>query len=216
MQQQTEESALWQEYSETRSVEVRNRLIELHLPLVTLLASYMDAKMANNSVVDRNDLESYGSLGLMRAVELFEPARGLKFVTYASQRIRGAMLDGLRATDWVPRSAREAHKRGETVAPAEMRDCGDVDPDVNASDILPPDKAMIRDETKGEVWREVIEHLPGTIAPYIIKRHFADGADFRTIARELPGRVTAAEVEERCSMALESLKHSRLLEIMLG
>lgn len=62
--------------------------------------------------VDLDDLISDGSIGLQQVVESFDPDRGVKFGTYAPRRIRGAMLDGLRNRDWVPRLARE---RGETV-----------------------------------------------------------------------------------------------------
>jgi RNA polymerase sigma factor FliA len=57
--------------------------------------------------VDQNDLVSDGVIGLMDAVDKFEPERGLQFQTYAVQRIRGAIVDGLRSSDWVPRSVRE-------------------------------------------------------------------------------------------------------------
>src|SRR5690554_2410680 len=106
---------LWEAYLRDRSPELRNKLIEKYTPLVKRLAGYVYARMANNTVIDRDDLLGYGYQGLVKAVERFEPILGLRFVTYASQRIRGAMLDGMRQTDWVPRSERDAAKRGEAV-----------------------------------------------------------------------------------------------------
>src|SRR5690554_4403930 len=63
--------------------------------------------------IDPEDLNSYGIFGLVDAVEKFEPDRGVKFETYAIARIRGAMFDGLREQDWVPRTVRQKARRLE-------------------------------------------------------------------------------------------------------
>jgi len=70
---------------------------------------YIAQRIAVNlpSSVERDDLISAGILGLVKAVETFEPERGFKFETYAGHKIRGAILDELRAMDWVPRSVRQ-------------------------------------------------------------------------------------------------------------
>ena len=64
--------------------------------------------------MDQNDLASYGLFGLIDAIDKFEPDRGFKFETYAINRIKGAILDELRALDWVPRSVRSRARRIET------------------------------------------------------------------------------------------------------
>lgn len=72
------------------------------------------------SFVDRSDLVSYGTFGLLDAIEKFDADRGVRFETYAAVRIRGAILDGLRSMDWVPRSVR-ARIRGVARAEGALR-----------------------------------------------------------------------------------------------
>lgn len=79
--------------------------IEQYLPLVKRLAGRLAFSLPAH--VDENDLVGYGVFGLLDAVAKFDPGRGVKFETYASVRIRGAMLDGLRTMDWVPHTARK-------------------------------------------------------------------------------------------------------------
>jgi RNA polymerase sigma factor for flagellar operon FliA len=86
------------------AAEARERLITHYAPLVTRVASRMIVRLPDT--VELGDLVSYGMFGLIDAVEKFEPERGFKFETYAATRVRGAIIDELRATDWVPRSVR--------------------------------------------------------------------------------------------------------------
>jgi RNA polymerase sigma factor FliA len=95
---------LWHAFTSTRDQELRNRLVLRYSPLVKYVVGRIRSGLPQS--VDTADLLSDGILGLMDAVEKFEPARGLQFQTYAVPRIRGAVLDGLRARDWVPRSVR--------------------------------------------------------------------------------------------------------------
>ncbi|WP_084626656.1 FliA/WhiG family RNA polymerase sigma factor [Demequina aurantiaca] len=84
--------------------ESRDALITHFAPLVTQVASRMIGRLPDT--VELGDLVSYGMFGLIDAIEKFELNRGFKFETYASTRIRGAIIDELRAADWVPRSVR--------------------------------------------------------------------------------------------------------------
>ena len=86
----------------------RERLITECLPLVQFVARRIAARLPAHVEVD--DLAHMGILGLMDAVTKFDPGRNVKFKTYAEQRIRGAILDGLRDLDWVPRSLRRKKK----------------------------------------------------------------------------------------------------------
>lgn len=83
--------------------------IEQYLPLVKRIAGRLAMSLPPH--VDEDDIIGYGVFGLLDALERFEAARGNKFETYASIRIRGAMIDGLRVMDWVPHSARKKVKR---------------------------------------------------------------------------------------------------------
>jgi len=96
--------ALWREYKSTHSESSRNALIETYLPIVKYTAERVAAKLPQN--IDVDDLMSAGIFGLMDAIDGFDLDRGVKFKTFCSQRVRGAMLDELRACDWVPRLVR--------------------------------------------------------------------------------------------------------------
>jgi RNA polymerase sigma factor for flagellar operon FliA len=96
---------LWKEYKETDSKVAKDKLLVEYAPLVKYIANRLAVNLPAS--VDRKDLASAGILGLIKAVETFEPERGFKFETYAGHKIRGAILDELRALDWIPRSVRQ-------------------------------------------------------------------------------------------------------------
>ena len=96
---------LWKEYQQTGDPNLRNRLVMQYAPLVKYVAGRMRTRLPDS--VDQDDLVSDGVLGLMDAVERFDPGRGLTFQTFAVPRIRGAIIDGMRAMDFVPRSVRD-------------------------------------------------------------------------------------------------------------
>jgi len=104
---------LWKEYKETGSKVAKDKLLVEYAHLV----KYIVHRLAINlpSSVDRDDLASSGIIGLIKAVETFEPERGFKFETYAGHKIRGAILDELRALDWVPRSIRQKSRELQKV-----------------------------------------------------------------------------------------------------
>lgn len=96
---------LWRRFKDTGDPEARDQLVLRFAPLVKYVVGRLRSGLPAN--VDSNDLTSDGVLGLLDAVTKFDPERGLQFQTYAVARIRGAIVDGLRSTDWVPRSVRE-------------------------------------------------------------------------------------------------------------
>ncbi len=106
---------LWDSYQKTRSIESRNKIVEQFLPLVKKIASDIYQKIPEKSV-DFEDLCSYGSIGLIEAVERYDPSISIKFQTYAISRIRGSMIDHLRNIDWIPRSLRKKIKDYEKAA----------------------------------------------------------------------------------------------------
>ena len=99
-----EASELWEQYKREGSQSARERLIIHYSPLVKYVAGRVGVGLPPN--VEQADLVSYGIFGLIDAIEKFDPARGFKFETYSINRIRGAIIDELRAIDWVPRSVR--------------------------------------------------------------------------------------------------------------
>ena len=106
-------SGLWQEYRKTGDRAVRDRLILTYAPLVKFVAGRLGSGLPAH--VDEGDLVSYGLLGLIGAIERFDPDREIKFETYAIARIKGAIIDELRALDWVPRSVRARAREIERV-----------------------------------------------------------------------------------------------------
>jgi RNA polymerase sigma factor for flagellar operon FliA len=111
---------LWREYARTKNPEIRNRLMELYLPVVNFIAERLLLTLPRS--IDVEDLKSAGTFGLMDAVDGFEIERGIKFKTYCSNRIRGAILDELRSQDWVPRLVRlKAHQLARAQSSLEAR-----------------------------------------------------------------------------------------------
>lgn len=102
---------LWLKYKETKSVDLRNALAEHYLPLVRLVCGRLAMSLPPH--LDRDDLLSSGFFGLLDAIDRFDPARNIKFETYAGVRVRGAMLDYLRSKDWIPVSMRQRIRKYE-------------------------------------------------------------------------------------------------------
>ena len=95
---------VWAEFQIDRDPALKEQLLVNYLPLVKIVASRMKVSLPNSVVLD--DLVGAGTMGLINSVDHFNPDLGFKFETYAVPRIRGAILDGLRDYDWVPRSIR--------------------------------------------------------------------------------------------------------------
>lgn len=106
-----EEQKLWARWAEQRDPEAGDLLIKKYKPLVSYHVQRIGASVPKN--VSRDDLVSLGMMGLFDALNKFDITRDLKFDTYASFRVRGAIIDGLRKEDWLPRSAREKAKKLE-------------------------------------------------------------------------------------------------------
>src|SRR5690625_3329583 len=111
---QEEIEQLWSEWTDNKDEQAANQLIEHYMYLV----DYHVERVANHipASFDRNDLRSLGLFGLYDALNKFEPSRNLQFSTYASIRIRGSIMDGLRKEDWLPRTLREQTKQIEKTA----------------------------------------------------------------------------------------------------
>ena len=107
--QQLDIDQIWEQFHKTRSEHSRNLLMEHYRHLVKYAAERLHSKLPDK--VELDDLISAGIFGLMDAIDAFDPARGVKFETYCSPRIKGSILDELRSMDWVPRLVRaRAHQ----------------------------------------------------------------------------------------------------------
>ena len=114
------EDRLWVDFAKSKSEKIRDYFVIKYAPLVKYVAGKVSMGMPHN--IEFDDLVSYGVFGLIDAINKFDPARGIKFKTYAMTRIRGSIFDELRALDWVPRSVRQKAKEIEqTVAELENK-----------------------------------------------------------------------------------------------
>jgi RNA polymerase sigma factor for flagellar operon FliA len=107
-----EEQVCWQKWTYARDMNAGNFLVQKYMPLVSYHVQRISVGLPKN--VSRDDLRSLGLFGLYDALEKFDHSRDLKFDTYASFRIRGAIIDGLRKEDWLPRNTREKAKKIES------------------------------------------------------------------------------------------------------
>ena len=100
---------LWEEYSREHSPQVREQIIIEYANLVKIVAGRLS--MYLGYTVEYDDLVGYGTFGLIDAIDKFDLLKGVKFETYASLRIRGAILDQIRKMDWIPRTLRQKQKK---------------------------------------------------------------------------------------------------------
>lgn len=111
---------LWEMYQTKRTPELREQIILEYAPLVKVVAGRLSMYLGYN--VEYDDLVSYGIFGLIDAIDKFDMDKEVKFETYASLRIRGAILDQIRKMDWIPRTVRQKQKNiDEAIKRVEMK-----------------------------------------------------------------------------------------------
>src|SRR6266568_9420655 len=111
---------IWAEFVVTKQPELRNELIIEYAPLVRFVVGRLG--IPPTSLLDADDLVSYGMIGLITAVDRYDPARGIRFEAFATPRIRGSVIDQLRGLNWLPRSAMTRIRQIEhTLAELEQR-----------------------------------------------------------------------------------------------
>lgn len=110
---ETGRKKLLEEYTKTKSPDIREKIILEYASLVKVVAGRLSMYLGYN--VEYEDLVSYGIFGLIDAIDKFDCMKEVKFETYASLRIRGAILDQIRKLDWIPRTIRQKQKKIESV-----------------------------------------------------------------------------------------------------
>lgn len=108
----TARKRLWEDYIRLRTADLREKLILEYAPLVKVVAGRLSMYLGYN--VEYDDLVSYGIFGLIDAIDKFDMTKEVKFETYASLRIRGAILDQIRKMDWIPRTIRQKQRQIDT------------------------------------------------------------------------------------------------------
>ena len=104
---------LWEEYTKKKTPDLREKIIIEYAGLVKIVAGRLS--MYLGYTVEYDDLVGYGTFGLIDAIDKFDMLKGVKFETYASLRIRGAILDQIRKMDWIPRTLRQKQKKMDMV-----------------------------------------------------------------------------------------------------
>ena len=106
---EAQRAILWRDYARLGSQELREKLILEYAPLVKIIAGRLSMYLGYN--VEYEDLVSYGTFGLIDAIDKYDALKQNKFETYASLRIRGEILDQIRKMDWIPRTIRQKQKK---------------------------------------------------------------------------------------------------------
>ncbi|MCB1146503.1 MAG: RNA polymerase sigma factor WhiG [Leptospiraceae bacterium] len=110
---ETDEQELWREYARSKNPRIRDYFVVKYAPLVKYVAGKLAVGMPHN--VEFDDLVSYGTFGLLDAIEKYDASKEVRFKTYAMTRVRGAVYDELRSVDWIPRSIRQKAKEVERI-----------------------------------------------------------------------------------------------------
>ena len=190
---ESEATTLWKAWRDDSDEEARGRIIEQHLPLVHHVARTIRRRLRGDVSVD--ELVNAGCVGLLGAVDTYEPERGLAFSTFAVPRIRGAILDELRRTDVAARSVR---KRQRMIAIAERElaaeQNGRVDPEETARRMDIDVETLYR-------WKAAAKQATQISLDAPVQGEEGEGP---TIGEVLPGS-TGHEIEDQISREQEKL-----------
>ena len=190
---------LWTEYGNTKSGELREQLILEYAPLVKLVAGRLSMYLGFN--VEYDDLVGYGIFGLIDAIDKFDLMKDVKFETYASLRIRGAILDQIRKMDWIPRTIRQRQKKIETAIREIEKESGHIATDAEIA------AKMDITEDEYQNWQNQMK-VTGVVS---LNEFMDQGEDIADDSSNTGSGFTkpeeAIEKEELKKMLAESLEH---------
>ena len=201
---------LWKRYKATGDLEVRNRLVVQYSPLVKYVAGRVRSGLPQT--VEQADLISEGVIGLIDAIDKFEPERGLQFQTYAVPRIRGSMVDSLRASDWVPRSLREKKRDIERAQAALETRLGRTPSDREVADQLTISVGELRETYRKVSYTNVASIDELGVGDELLPMA-ADGSSDADLGPELLEAVSQLSDRERVIVALYYFEGLTLAEI---
>jgi RNA polymerase sigma factor FliA len=165
---------LWAAYADSSDRALRDRLVLQYSPLVKFVAGRVRSGLP--ATVESADLVSEGVIGLMDAIDKFDPSRGLQFQTYAVPRIRGAIVDSLRAADWAPRSVRARAREVERAQQALQARLGRFPEDREVAAELDISQAELR-EVYAAISRSGVASLDELGAPDDLAEPLGDDLD---------------------------------------
>lgn len=214
--------ALWNRYTRKRDEASRNELVVSYQPLVKRTAKRL---WRGHPSVELEDLESYGNFGLIDAIERFEPERGFKFETFALKRIQGAIYDGIRAMDWVPRTVRSQTRQLENANSTFVRDYNRPGTDEELLEVLGWEEerlAKVRERMSTDNIMALDESLPGvddqdrlTLADTISDGSYAPSSQFEIIELQdtLASALGQLSSKEKAVLALYYFERLKFSEI---
>ena len=200
---------LWDAYRKKPTQELREQLIIEYAPLVKLVAGRLSMYLGHN--VEYDDLVSYGIFGMIDAIDKFDLAKNVKFETYASLRIRGAILDQIRKMDWIPRTVRQRQRKmDEAIKQIEMRTGKNATDEELARELGLTEDELCNWQSQMKVTNvvslnEFEENGPEPVIDTSNKSHFAQPEDV----------VEEAELKETLVAALDLLteKERKVIEL---
>lgn len=198
----------------------REQLVQRYTPLVKRIAYHLMARLPAN--VQFDDLAQNGMIGLLEALDRYEDGLGAQFETYATQRIRGSMLDGLRDSDWLPRSLRREMRRVEHAIQQLEHEHGRIPSEKELADSLGmelPEYQKLLQEARGHQL-VYLEDFSNDEGDDFLDRHFVDDEanPFRILEEQnmrqvLVGAIEALPEREKLVMALYYEQELNLKEI---
>ena len=200
---------LWDAYRQKKTQETREQLIIEYAQLVKLVAGRLSMYLGHN--VEYDDLVSYGIFGLIDAIDKFDLEKNVKFETYASLRIRGAILDKIRKMDWIPRSVRQRQRKiDEAMKQIEMRTGKTASDEELAKQLGLPDEELCSWQTQLKVTNVVSlnEFEENGSEPMIDSAHPVRFSQPEEVVEE-------EELKEKLAESLELLteKERRVIEL---
>ena len=204
-----EREKLWEDYQKNPSPELREKIIIEYAPLVKVVAGRLSMYLGYN--VEYEDLVSYGIFGLIDAIDKFDMEKNVKFETYASLRIRGAILDQIRKMDWIPRTVRQRQRKmDEAIKQIEMRTGKNATDEELARELGLTEDELCNWQSQMKVTNvvslnEFEENGPEPVIDTSNKSHFAQPEDV----------VEEAELKETLVAALDLLteKERKVIEL---
>ena len=188
---------LWEAYIDAPEPHLKDEIVKRFLPLVRYVAARMSVKFPTG--LDFEDILSFGVLGLLDAIDRFEPDRGFVFQTFAVPRIRGAILDELRRFDWISRSGREKLQKFERTLENIAKENGSAD---DASLM----KAMDMDEKSYKDLLEIASRSYVVSLDDVLALEDGDMQREDTIEDEAPNALDILEQNEEVEQVAEALK----------
>ena len=207
---------LWEEFERTRSIASRNRLVEAYIPLVKNIAEFIRNRLPSSVLHD--DLVSDGTIGLTEAIERFSPSRGVKFGSYSRLRIQGAIVDGLRRMDWMPRAERlrgRAKEMRSLNTRVRRLDQDDEDAPQELWQVLPSLTASnpLKVLTEGELFREFNRFLDPR-ERVIVRLYYRDGLKMLEVGKRLG--ICEARVSQLLQRIMKRLQEPDAREVGLA